>query len=273
MYILDPQRWKIKPRMWGSHSMVQQVIMDNCEKIYGINHEDLAIIFPMWERSGEKVFDYSKYKTDGNFSGDVSWDQDRIDFGASVDRITSSTTNMNTSNGTVLFGFISNVDYDDGIQHYFFDTNAQRFAILKHLTNQILYITDGTSRGLYTFAYQQDIHYHIGCTWPSNEFYVDGLLDNDFTDGDLGSLGSNLYLGDINTGAASKSLNGKLDYFYALNVVLTESQFALFADRPYGLFEPISKPVYFFYTAAPPVGVAPTAVIYGPLFGPLGGPI
>ena len=42
---------------------------------------------------------------------------------------------------------------------------------------------------------------------------------------------------------------------------------------PDDMFRHPSRPKYYFVPAAPPVGNAPTGVIYGPLVGPMGGPI
>lgn len=248
MLIKTLDRWKVKPKRWGSYSLVQQTIYKNCEKIYGIDPVHVALIFPMWECGGNKIYDYSKYRTDGTFVGTPSWYRNYINFSNNADTITSSFSNVSASAGTIILGFIPNWNDGDGKTHPLFDTyggSNRRVAFYEAGSGSLLTLqTNSTSRGGFAYTWSANSIYNIAITWPTNICYINGVQQNDYTDGDLGNSSDTLYI--CNSYALNATGDGKFMYLYIFNNALTASQAKLFNDRPYGLFEKVNNPVYFY---------------------------
>lgn len=248
MLIKTLDRWQIKPKKWGPFSLARQAIYKNGEKIYGIESNRIAMAFPMWEKAGNKIYDYSKYEAHGDFAGDVTWDKNKINIGTSEDRITADFTNTNPAIGAIFFGFTPNWDYDDGLPHIFIDTAGggnRRFLIYKNADNKTYFYTDTTLRGSFEFSWQAQKQYNCVLIWGVNYFLIDGIVKFIGTPGSLGLSGDTLFVGDGYTGA-NVSLNGKYEYFFVLNECPTLAQARLFNDRPFGLFEKPKEIIYFY---------------------------
>ena len=70
---------------------------------------------------------------------------------------------------------------------------------------------------------------------------------------------------------AARGWDGMIGYLFIYNRILTPFEVAWINRDPYAMFQPSISPELIYYEA--PGGVSPTGVFYGPLVGPLGGPI
>lgn len=69
----------------------------------------------------------------------------------------------------------------------------------------------------------------------------------------------------------ARSWDGMIGYLFIYNRILSPFEVAWINRDPYAMFQPSISPELMYYEA--PGGVSPTGVFYGPLVGPLGGPI
>lgn len=189
----------------------------------------------MNEGSGNKIFD-SINKQVGIFSGDVSWTTTKagigVNIGVSADRIQVSNMIWSTSQGAIEILFIPNWNHNDNITHYLFGTDDNATQIVKANNNDLYVYNNGSNRGSFTYSFQAGKLYHLFLNYPSNKLYINGIMEYDYTDGDLGSIGANLYLGDRNWGA-NNSLDGKILLFKTYNRNLTTSEITQLHINPY----------------------------------------
>ena len=101
--------------------------------------------------------------------------------------------------------------------------------------------------------------------------YLDGILAGSDTYGHTGfSTTDDLHIYQRDTGA--NKLNADLEFFYIYNRVLSDGEIARLNTNPYAMLED-PYPIELFGYVAEVGANAPTGTIYGPLVGPLGGPI
>jgi len=133
---------------------------------------------------------------------------------------------------------------------------------------------DVAALGILTFGWTPDTEWHHFAyrktiRGVASELYLDGTPLSVVADsGSPNPNPANFIIGG--RVQATTCWTGDLSLFSVYNRVITSSEIAqLYAD-PWGMGRVRPR---VFKAAAAPVGVAPTSVLYGPLVGPLGGPI
>jgi hypothetical protein len=144
---------------------------------------------------------------------------------------------FNQSAGTVEIWLRPNWDYDDGSNHYFWDTyggNNKRFLLYKASDGDTDIYTGGTLRGSHRYEYEAGQWYQVVLVWGANLLYINGNLVNNYTDGDLGTGADDLYIGSRYS--SSSALDGYVELFRVWNRALSESEIKSLYRDPYQMF-------------------------------------
>jgi len=263
----------IKPPLWGSFSDRQYAIRKNLEKIYHCDPDNEVLIMPLFW--GLPALDYSGKANHGTNHGSVykngSLDfngDDYIDVGDPSSLILNRKFTIAACIEPHNLGIYQAI-LSHGAQEWYLRSNTA--GKLEFLDSQVaLILTSNT-------ALDTNMECHVAVTVSAGSTatvtaYLDGSSDgqtttmHNFADGVV----------NMTIGVELDHENNKYNYFDGLisevrvsNAVCSADQIALFNDRPWDLYRPVSRPIW----SVPSVGVAPTSVFYGPLVGPLGGPI
>jgi len=263
--------------MWGPVSLVRQAVLDNCEKIYGIDPKNLIIAMPFWERSGNKTYNFGSDRLYGAINGSPRWlnglhfsgdDSDYVEFSETIEEYIENVKSFSIVTSTVW----GSSTEDETI----FDVANETGAGWWHEAIIIFGDEIGVARndtitfhiGVNNEAYrvecedgikQADVKHHIVATFNANGtddlyVYINGIADPN--SGDLGpentdtTVGLVPWIGKSHSGAgAQKPHQGQIDHCYFFTNAITAEQANLFYSRPHALFDPISKPVYHFLEA------------------------
>ena len=260
MAIFLRQSHNIKPPIWGSPADVQYAIRKNAEKIYQIDPGSLVLVCPyFW---GLPPLDYSgknnhgtnygaTYKDGGlDFDGD-----DYIDCGGSsswdgLDKLTISAwfkyTHTSPAETEHIVGNYDNDDDDSGFAVYFGSSDIWSFRV-----------HDGISAVLARFVLAtSDSRTHLACVAPGSgngklKVYINGVEPSYSTQEDqIGSItnsADNMIIG-ANADTLSRFFIDSIVEIRISNVAHTADQIVLFHDRPWDLYRPVSRPVYFLPT-------------------------
>jgi hypothetical protein len=213
----------------------------------GINRQHplargLTHAWPMWEGSGLYTEDIVG-KTAASFvnmTAKEAWGAST--FGSCI-RIETSGDYINAGDPAVLLnsalGTISmwatvNWDYDDGVNHYFWDTSTNRFLLFKQTDNTLALYTNSSSRGTGTYTFSAGELVNLTVHWPENKLWVNGRMTIDFTDGNLGSPTGTFFWGARNT--AASILNGRIHQVLLYNRALPELEIVALAGDPWAMF-------------------------------------
>lgn len=160
---------------------------------------------------------------------------------ATTSKITSlAATGFPSAEGSIELMFRPRWNHSDGLYHYLWSTyggSNRNFALGKVNTNHTSLITDNTSRGAFTFAWQAERLYHIVLNWGLNQLYINKTLVYDFTNGTLGSGSTTLYIGDL-WSVANYACDGDILYFIARDTPLTLAEITTFYNFFTKLYAP-----------------------------------
>jgi len=275
VYFRRPQQ---KPRRWGSFADVQYAIRKNMEKIYGCNPDNNVLVMPLFW--GLPCLDYSGKANHGTNYG-ATYKDGSLDFDGGNDYVDVDESIRNENNYTVSLWFrtesTSGIDfYSEGsistntpLFNFVINTSGDGIVGFNHRDDDADIVTgNGTSD-------VNDNNWHYVTVVRANdnwELFVDVNSEDTATKAGIGTTTTtNAAIGVLVRSTYTAYFDGLIDEVRISNTALTSDQIALFHDRPWDLYRPVSRPIW----SIPAGGgvVSPTGVFYGPLYGPLGGPI
>lgn len=267
MYFHKPQE---KPCRWGSFQDVQYAIRKNAEKIYQIDPDSMVLCMPLFW--GLPPMDYSGYNNHGTNHGAI-WKNESLCFDGtnychvSVPDGSSINVNGDTQMTILIQLYVnaylgegtlgerlltkSNISYGSG-DAYEFGLYTDNHNLVFRISGNTL--VEGTQTldlsTWYNIVFAYDGTQSVG---SRGNFYINSVQDNITTDNILSSLPDStdsLKIGGLYTSPYNRHFNGFIDEVRISNVIHTAEQIALFHALPYGLYQPVSRPVYFFQAAA-----------------------
>jgi len=248
-------RPKVKPKIWGPPDQVAFAVRDWCENKLGTPVPILAM--PMWEGGGNFSHDLSGNYFQGVFNNGISWKNFRLlSSGAINSYISCGDSCPHNGKGTIIVSLTPyNLIGDDQGVVSNRRTGESRWVQLTVRENRWAIIVNGSGGDEYTTLVDSPENQKavIAATWESNvaiKLYKNGILKSqDLAISDATPTNtSNILIGSYYDLSSTRSLNADFDYTYIFDVVLTANQVALFNTQPYAMFEPVSRPSYFFTT-------------------------
>lgn len=277
MSVILPQSF-VKPAMWLCNP---GIVAYNCARLGLPIPWDFRAV---WEKTGNKIFTLGGQERDGVFvvGEEPSWDNSKhgVALKFSGAQKISATENLSSLSANCSLMVLAscdtaNPDYECAYNYRTNAGNNDLIGVFFDGATHIIHWWAGGGSGkdspvgqwitskLYCFIVT---HNSAG----DAKLYVDGRLI-DSAVGKTWTTGANpiMYWGKYV--ANTFPLNGKISLSGLWNHTLTSSQVVTLYNNPHGLIESVTNPALW---SIPPVGgVAPTSVFYGPLTGPLGGPI
>ena len=247
--LLPLQSYNQKPQQWGAADAVQAAVMHNAEKIYGINPDNIVLAMPMWEGAGNRIIDYSKYGNNGTNYG-ATWAGQSLGFDGVNDYVNAG----NTANITVPYSITGWVKIPTGVVSNIrsivslgsLSTGFPMFCPQFTNTNKPLVYIDGSTYVYGSTNLGDNLWHHItfivsgGGDMLGVKIYVDAKEETySINDGNAPVAQSSIWIG-------SNLYKGLIDDVRIYNRALTANQVSLMYDRPWGLYEPVSRLVYFF---------------------------
>lgn len=244
-----------KPQRWGNFQDIQYAIRVNSAKIYDCDPDSNVLVMPLFW--GLPPLDYSGFNNHGKNYGSVYKDR-RQEFDGDNDYI-----NVNHHNS------IDFADEDFSISlwfktdsikgnNYFFTKNYGGVGVKWYGVNLyvaelkiIFFVDDGTTNSkVETTNDYNDGFWHLA-TFVRNTVtnkiiaYIDGQFNAEVVDGS-GSVANtgNLVIGSRSDFSAIRFYDGFIADIRISNVAPTANQIALFYDRPWDLYKPVSRPIY-----------------------------
>ena len=228
MAIFLRQSYNVKPLRWGSPADIEYAIKVNAEKVYDVDPDSIVLAMPLFW--GLPCLDYSGKRNDGVNHGAYYKDGELEFDGVDEDTVSLSEINIGTihsvfglAKGNVdstgflgkhgsdyVFYYESNRIYYLGIHWNYTvldDTTWHRYVIVRNGTSLFLYM-DGVSQGEKIIGSNNDCHITM-----------------------IGGLDGWYWTGSINE-------------VCIYNTTFTADQIALFHALPYGLYQPVIRPVY-----------------------------
>ena len=249
----------IKPDQWGSPADIQYAVKENAGRIYGINPDNIALAMPMWEMAGNRAYGQSKNNIVGAIGTSLKWQANGLKGGATYD----------DANNIIDCGTIIDPRTWSGITIIYSGNMIDQAAYPSICTNMLSEAYYGNFNFSYESSYiinwrpgnnESALSYSLGVstrrmiavTWIKNstaKIYVNGQekASGDKTNGWLASNYTTQINGYYRGAWRTSSLH--YNFLNIFSVALTANQVASMYDRPWGLYEPVSRPVYFFQAA------------------------
>lgn len=263
-YIIRP---KEKLRRWGKVSDIQYAMRVNAERIFGIDPDSIVLAMPMWEGAGNNIIDYSKHGNHGSNNG-ATWAGQGLDFvkadGDSLNIQDASiiSTLYNSSIKVRIKTDLANGG-SDGTAIYCERITAIpiwkiQIAQASGTALQLVHRNDGGSLTFITgSASICDGSKHeviLTKNGTSVLFYIDGNLDGGgaLNGNDALSTGKSRF-GEDYYAAGVVNYDGRISSGEIFNITLSASQIALMNDRPWALYEPVQRPIYYFLPSVPTI--------------------
>ena len=239
----------------------------------------------MNEGSGDKVFDLSGNGNHGIITGAV-WTPNGLDFedsGSTYITIPDSSILDITDAITVSAWIIleSSSDLHTIIEKGYNSGEGNEPYVLRydHIGAELHFGTyDGTEVEVEwtrtgTHGLNELIHVVARFDGSTYKLFTNGIERASTTNSQKISIsGEDLYIGCSYVDGITRKFDGIIDNVSLYNRALTHSEIKQLYINPYTMFESVFDPALFGYVATVG-GVAPTSVLYGPLVGPMGGPI
>jgi len=256
-------RPQVQPSIKGrSPSIIQRDVWDNCERIYGIDPASLALAMPMWEGAGNVIRDYSGNSNDGTNNG-ATWTPEGMDFDGVNDFLEkTSASGLPTTIGTIgtwVFPKADSgtmVEISDGSTSdrlvFYFDgfvsgNNLLYFYVTGEGSGANVWRLDSANTTIIENEWQHLLITFDTSTDTYNVYRNRQLI----TPSSTTIAGNPTGINQVNIGSYynhTTPFNGAIGEIRILNIVSTASQVALFHDRRYDLYQPVSRPSYFFTT-------------------------
>lgn len=284
MSVILPQS-SIKPAMWMCDP---GTVAYNCAQM-GLPVPDFAV--PLWERAGNRIFNYGRWNNNGTFQNNPTWERGGIyfdnaapsdyiqilhhplfspgshDFSVAT-KITKLQTTSSWSNTFCFSKWRLLADGDNNAWNLTLTTDGiddqARFEIRLAGANKNVDIGADLTIGAEYFL--------VGVRQGDNIYiYLDGILKNT-TSGCSGAItdGSSYNVNIAANVDGQYATKMRCEFVHYYNCALSPSQVQILYNNPYGIVEPIRSPAIW---SIPVVGVAPTGALYGPFGGNFMGPI
>ena len=256
MYFHKPQE---KPRRWGSFQDVQYAIRKNAEKIYQVDPDSMVLCMPLFW--GLPPLDYSGKNNHGTNYG-ATYKDGGLGFDGVNDYVeVAHSTSINFDGYTDSYSFEVWVKSSNPAGASSARIVEKRVEGIYPVSMQVPNTDDDVQGVVYDGLNIPIVNF--GNVWDGNWHHLVFVVDNSgdklcaYTNGSLvdwttntvtGTTANNddLYIG--NSGNFNKPFNGLIGEVRISNVVRTADQIALFHDRPWDLYRPVSRPVYFLPT-------------------------
>ena len=236
----------------------------------------------MNEGGGNKAFDLSGNGKHGTLTATASWDGGYILCENNGESVSLNTPGL-VDEGTIIFSFIGSGTPEDYGKLICNSVEAE-FTVHRNNAGNLLRFNINGAAGAIGFPGGLDIWDGepgiFALTWndttnvrkvvlkrPEGTYIA--TATNAWT-WDAAGLGSTFLIGDRIDNA--RSAGGRFGFVYFYNRQFIDAESSEMLCDPFAMFE--SEPIWLFAQSAAAGGaVAPTGTIYGPLFGPMGGPI
>ena len=251
---------KIRPEAWGPVSSVQSTIFNNADR-FGINPQDVGVLFPLWEKVGKFPLNYGSLPLQpfraGTDSNLVPWTHEGLDCVNDYRKFA-----LQSSFGAVRFPYsghvhlrIKNRASYGGYNYLFYfrdDTTDSRLGLNLSYGN-ILYFSHGDvfiSSSLGSIGVDTGDVFDISVNYsPSGlDIYINGeffttVSGNSWVDGGHG-LNRYTFL-DIDSGTNYGYSNGDVHIYQHFTTELTSDQIVELSDNPYTLIQQQISRSYF----------------------------
>lgn len=239
-----------KPQQWGPPEAVEAAVRHNCDR-YSLPRPLLAM--PFWEGAGGKAYDFSGNGLYGALGGTASWLSSGIEFNglSNEDRMDVDIPEIQARLG--ISGSIIH-NYKNTAPLYFshmFACGTGNVELAGYFggKNPEFYIN--VTRTIIHSSTITDGEYHnLAWLWDVSSNYsavaVDEQLEESSTVITEPTLDTVLRLGNRTYSTTTRDCAGIVSYFFVFDQVLTADQIAFLHACPYALFEPVSRPSYFF---------------------------
>ncbi|MBW2606134.1 MAG: LamG domain-containing protein [Deltaproteobacteria bacterium] len=243
--------YNIPTNRWGSDADIRYALKENCEKIFGINYENLVLAMPMFNQTWNRLKDYSNSKNDGVPHGG-NWTQLGLTLDGTDDYVDLGISGGNLIEGTAYTLTINFHPYTWAQNYEGVITKDQNspwsFSLRKSgVTGGIQWEMNGSSLQLGNIWEAWD--YIITLAFDAStgrEGYVNGVLANsDAYKTQVTSNNDFLFIGTDYWFDTARHFDGHIKGVSIFDVALTPDQIALLNDLPYALYQPISRPIYF----------------------------
>ena len=258
----------VKPWRWGGDTDIQYAVKENAGHIYGINPDNIVLAMPMWENAGNRVINYAVMDA-GLLSG-VDWVGQGLDFNgySSVDICSLPALDkykLVSPQGTIIFRAFSRALAIGTYPHLFSvrDATTQitlfsfNYDVTPH-TYDLNFHCNGTSHYSSFNRVILNNWATYAATWNGTNINIyslssSGYYVDTFTTADI-PLTSTIVPAIGNRQTGGRCLNGYVEHAVFTNSALSFDQIIKFENRPWGLYEPVSRPTYFFLAATPAGG-------------------
>lgn len=241
--------------MWGTPQDVQYAVKENAGRIYGINPDNLVLAMPMFPHT--PLLDYSKFGNHGTNYG-ATWVRQNLNFDG-VDDYTSTPLPdklVYANPFTVIWRSINNAaETLKGVLNIQGATGAANQICTVYYASGYNGLLCGRAfNGSYSVKPAAAITktnwntFGITCIGGNNSLllYTNGLVNSTVGGDSLGTYDANVI--SLGKGVTtSYYANCQVEFLHVFDIVLTANQMGLLNDRPWGLYEPVSRPVYYFY--------------------------
>ena len=243
-----------KPQLWGSFQDRQYAIWRNLEETYGVDHETEALIMPLFW--GLPCLDYSKYGNHGVNHGATCKDRSLLFDGADDYIEISNSASLNiTEKITISIRFYPinlTAQWQGLLTKRAIDGSQIDYGVvIEGSGNDVcLNITGGDDNHCASgFDVAENEQQHIIATFneANNVLEIYKNKINILSTTDTGSIQSNnlpVIIGDTGWTGNNQHFSGKIDEVRISNVIYIADQIALFHDRPWDLYRPVSRPIY-----------------------------
>lgn len=259
MGIFLRQSYNVKPPRWGSPADIEYAIKVNAEKIYDVDPDSIVLAMPLFW--GLPCLDYSGKRNDGVNHG-AYYKNGELEFdgvGAYIDCGKDSSLDMALGNMTfsVWIQIPSEVDnYGDLVGKGGWN-NDYTYGIVNNNDHIMGYLAvNGASDRIASagYEYTPDTKNHYVLFFDRDTSMILYINGNYYTSVNIASYSAISFINAYNV------FVGKYPSWYVKsliydvrisNVVQTADQIALFHALPYGLYQPVIRPVYHFITSIP----------------------
>lgn len=266
MAIFLRQSWNVKPPRWGSPADVMYAIKVNSEKIYGIDPgSNVLNIVGFW---GLPLLDFSGKNNHGTNHG-ATYKDGSLDFDGSNDYVHLGDTSSLSVTGSLTLSvwvFVGREPDMFGqaiIDKYSYPANQRAYKLnidsnVGTCASKPFFVVSSTANpftgGLLCSDMQLSANtwYHVVAVFDagsSMKIYIDGsdhtgAMASGSAPASIADSTAQFAIGADGNGAGP--FKGLIDEVRISNIAFTADQIALFYDCPWALYQPVSRPVYFF---------------------------
>ena len=256
MGIFLRQSYNVKPPRWGSPADIEYAIKVNAEKVYDVDPDNIVLAMPLFW--GLPCLDYSGKRNDGtNHGADYKDGELEFDGSSSYVEIANSDS-LDITDTVTFFAQVKSTGGADAKQSIITKQSAWQFTMNSLVVAIYLYGIDPLGWRLGTTNIKDGKEHHVAVTYDKDggsdnlNLYADGQVDNSFTvTGAITENNNEVALGYLDTIGYYRWFNGSIGEACIFNAAFSADQIALFHALPYGLYQPVIRPIYHFITGIP----------------------